>query len=64
MEDELLTLRQVAVLFGVTRQAVAYWIKRGLLPAYKPQAPTGVKSPWLVKQSAVTGFVPPRGKKV
>lgn len=64
MSDELLTIRQVAERFGVTRQAVGYWIKRGLLPGYRPQAPEGVKSPWLVRQSEVDSFTPPRKGRV
>ena len=63
MEDELLTVQQVAREFGVTRQAVMHWITKGYLTARRPSTPEGIRTYWLVSRSAVIGFVPPRRRK-
>jgi len=61
-QNELLTLGTVKTMFGVTRQAVEYWIRTGKLAAFRPEAPEGVKSCWLVRRAVAEAFVPPRKK--
>jgi len=38
MDEELMTRRQVAYLFGVTSSAVAMWARRGRLPEVRDEA--------------------------
>ena len=60
--DMLLTLAAVQEMFGVTRQAVEYWVRTGKLAAFRPEAPEGVKSCWLVREKVAKAFIPPRKK--
>ena len=61
--NELLTVKQVAQQYGVTRQAVMYWIKVGHLTAIRPTAPVGIRTIWLVEKEALKGFAPPSAGK-
>ena len=63
MEDELLTVQQVAAQFQVSRQAVMYWINKGYLPARRPQTPVGIRAIWLVAKVEADQFAPPRRRR-
>ena len=63
MEDELLTVQQVAQEYGVKRQAVMYWISKGYLAANRPSTPEGIRTVWLINRSALDGFIPPRQRR-
>jgi hypothetical protein len=62
IQNELLTLSTVKGMFGVTRQAVMYWIRTGKLVAFRPEAANGIKTCWLVRRNVAEAFVPPRKK--
>lgn len=59
---EQLTTKQVAAVFGVTRAAVSYWIKAGILPHERVETPAGMY--YLIPASAIKTFKrPKRGKR-
>ncbi len=59
MSEKTLTARQVAERFEVAGSTVRGWLLRGLLPgAYLKETELG--SVWLVPESALRGFVPPK----
>jgi len=54
-----LTTKQVAERYDVTRHAVGIWCRRGLLHgAYELDAGRG--KVWMVPESALEGFTPPK----
>ncbi len=58
--EKTLTARLVAERFEVARSTVRSWLLRGLLPgAYLKETELG-DSYWLVPESALRGFVPPK----
>ena len=57
--DRLLTTDEVAAAFGVSRAAVAYWCRHGLLPgAHVAPYHSGLR--WLIPAVALDGFAPPK----
>jgi hypothetical protein len=60
MSEKTYTARQLAERFEVARSTVRSWLLRGLLPgAYLKETELG-DSYWLVPESALRGFVPPK----
>ena len=54
-----LNTKQVAERLDVTRQIVARWCRRGLLPgAHEVDAGRG--NVWLIPETALAGFTPPK----
>ncbi|NBW17357.1 MAG: DNA-binding protein [Caulobacteraceae bacterium] len=54
------TIQDVASKFGVSRQAVAVWIRSNRLPATKVKSTGRRCSIWLINSKDLEGFVPPR----
>ncbi len=58
----MLTTREVAARFGVTQQTVRRWCAQGLLKGAQ-QVGEGQRSVWIVPESALEGFEPPRPRR-
>ncbi len=59
MSDKLLTAKQIAVRYGVAASTARAWCLNGILPgAYMKETELG--SFWIVPESNLLGFVPPK----